>query len=106
MSKLLVTTAVGDDSYFNATKIQRRRNRYLAYHPVFSRRDGVYNGVRFLPPIEQYVVRVDNKLSVGENMEACVNATSVVAFVLFEFPDRETQEYWNDRLEEHVLVGV
>lgn len=105
MSKLLVTTAVGDDSYFNSAKDLRRQSRYITYYPIFSRKNGVYKGVHVLPPIEQYVVRVDNKLSVGESMEACVNATSVVAFVLLEFPDRETQEFWNDRLEAHVLLN-
>lgn len=52
MSRLLVTTAVGDLSYYEELKHFKRHRRNMFTYPVFSFRPGVFDHVYFDPSIE------------------------------------------------------
>lgn len=99
MSKLLVTTAVGDDAYFNHVCSMEKDSKYICYHSVFSEKSGVLKGIEIDPSIQPYVIGICDEC-VGTEVEACINAASEAGGVELEFPDEETQMKYCCRLND------
>ena len=53
MYKLLVTTAVNDDRYYNSLKQYNRECHYISRHSVFAHSKGVYKGISYSPIIHK-----------------------------------------------------
>ena len=53
LTRLLVTTAVGDLSYFEELKTFERQKRNILMYPIFSFRPGVFDHVHFDPAIKE-----------------------------------------------------
>ena len=102
MYKLLVTTAVNDDQYFNSLKHFNRECHFISRHSVFAHSPGVYKGIRFSPEILKYVKNTEERTSFGEKVEDCRNGTNVLAFVDLEFESYELQHRYCDNLEKHI----
>ena len=102
MYRLLVTTAVNDDRYFNSLKQYDRECHYICRHSVFTHSAGVYKGIRCSPIIQSYVKNMEERTSCGERVEACSNGTNVLAFVDLEFESYEQQHRYCDDLETYI----
>ena len=102
MHKLLVTTAVNDDSYFNALKQFNRECHYISRHSVFAHSAGIYKGISCLPAIQNYVTNIEERVLCGENVEVSNNGTNVLAFVDLEFESYELQHQYCENLEEYI----
>ena len=102
MNKLLVTTAVNDDRYYNDVKQYNLKCHYLSRHSVFAHSPGVYKGVRCSPIIQKYIVNIEERVSFGEKVEACSNGTDVLAFVDLEFESYEMQHQYCEDLEKYI----
>ena len=103
MYKLLVTTAVNDDRYFNSLKQFNRECHYVSRHSVFSHSAGVYKGIRCSPIIQKYVKKIEERISCGEAVQACRNGTDVLAFVDLEFESYELQHRYCDDMEKYIM---
>ena len=102
LNRLLVTTAVNDDQYYHFLKQYNRECRYVSRHCVFTHSSGVYQGVRCSPIIQKYVKGIEERISSGETVEACINATDVLAYVDLEFESFERQHQYCDNLEQYI----
>ena len=102
MNKLLVTTAVNDDRYFNALKQHNRECHYISRHSVFAHSAGVYKGIRCSPIIQNYVNNIEERVLCGEKVEVCNNGTDVLAFVDLEFESYELQHQYCENLEDYI----
>ena len=102
MYRLLVTTAVNDDRYFNSLKQYDRECHYICRHSVFTHSAGVYKGIRCSPIIQSYVKNMEERTSCGERVEACSNGTNVLAFADLEFESYEQQHRYCDDLETYI----
>lgn len=100
MNRLLVMTAVGEFTYYNSIVRLRRKNKFLTFHQIFNPVGGVFSGVDIASEIGRYVLRVEYVRKIGERIEACRNATGLLAFVCLEFPDAATQDAFRGRYEE------
>lgn len=106
-SKLLVTTAVGDNDYYNAVKDIVPENNFITNHIVFSRYNGILEGIECKPEIQKYLKVFDVRRQVGTNVYLCDNATQFIAYATLLFPDRETQlEYSREKIEKYISVKV
>lgn len=107
-SKLLVTTAVGDNSYFDSIKNIESKPNWLSQHIVFSNYNGILDKVVFKSEIQQYVKDVEYTKSTGDKVSQRNNSADCIAFVSLEFPDRETQLKYMDgnRIEELIFPIV
>lgn len=106
-SKLLVTTAVGDNDYYNAVKDIVPENNFITNHVVFSRYNGILEGIECKPEIQKYLKVFDVRRQVGTNVYLCDNATRFIAYATLLFPDRETQlAYSREKMEECISVKV
>ena len=102
MYRLLVTTAVNDDGYFNELKQYQRECRYICRHSVFAHEAGVYKGISCSPAIQNYVNNIKERILCGEKVDACNNGTDVLAFVDLEFESYELQHQYCENLEKYI----
>lgn len=100
--KLLVATAVGDMTYYDAIKNRKITPRYITQYVVFSRETGMLERLDIDESIGRFLIeRVDVK-HVGDEVVAGVNAGDSIARLVFDFHDAETQLYYVERVEELV----
>ena len=99
-SKLLVTTALGDSSYFNAVKNVKPMDNYHTHHVMYSDYSGVLDEVVIDPSIREYVTDVEIRKQKGDHVNRLTIAKDrTIGYVTLVFPDRETQIFYSaDRL--------
>lgn len=106
-NKLLVTTAVSDNDYFNRVRNMKPTANYLSQHIVFSNFSGVLEDVEIKPAIRQYVTDVEFTRKPGDRINRRNNATDSIAYVTLQFPDRQTQlAYSREQIEQMIYPIV
>ena len=103
-SRLLVSTAVGDDSYWNEVKDGSYHTRNIIKQTVFSQYNGNYEGLSIDSKLKDVVYRVVECKHEGEVVQRCVDGTSLVAIVDMEFPSRKEQLDVYDKVNDLVIV--
>ena len=104
--RLLVTTAVGDITYFESVKYQEEKTNYLSQHIVFSNYNGVLEKVEFKPEILPYITATEFTKKTGDKVNQRDNSADCIAYVTLDFPDRETQLTYMGRIEELIYPIV
>lgn len=97
--KLLVTTAVGDMSYFDVVKDQEYTPRYITQYVVFSRESGILERLYIDEGISRYLIERTDVRHAGEDVVVGENAGDSLARLVFDFGDAETQQYYVERVE-------
>ena len=107
-NRLLVTTCVNDDYYWNTVLTSERHNRFAVLHSVYSQKEGIYNGLTFDPLIKDKITNVTELLSVGDKVEKCIDGTSIVASVDLEFNSVEELYDYTPKIMDgiHVKLSV
>ena len=104
--KLLVTTAVGDMSYFDIVKNQENVMRYITQYVVFSREAGILERLDIDEGIGHYLIERTDVRHVGEEVVVGMNAGDSIARLVFDFGDADTQQYYVERVEELIKPVV
>jgi len=104
--KMLVTTAVGDRAYFDAVKKMDYTPRYITQYVVFSREAGVLEGMDIDECIGKYLIERTDVRNIGDEVVVGMNAGDSIARLVFDFGDKETQQYFVDRVEELIRPVV
>lgn len=102
MYKLLVSTTMGDDMYFDNMINGNNMCKYVLRHGVFGSVRGVYKRVEISPQIYPYMKRIKEVVNKGEVVNPCKEAGDVIAYVDFEFDNREQQLFFADNIENYV----
>ena len=105
-TKLLVTTAVGIEDYWQYIHTVPPTCNYICRHPVFSNAGGQYLGLHIADELENYVTGVEEVITIGGRVNKCSNASDVVAFVDLEFDSAEIQRRYFDKLNEMIQPVV
>ena len=103
-TKLLVSTSVGDDSYWNNIINKTVAFRNIIKQTTFSQYEGKYGGLVIDATVKDKVYRVLEKLKKGDKVEKCVDGQSLVAIVDLEFPNRESQLQVYEKVNELIKV--
>ena len=106
MYKLLITTTMGDVSYFEKLLQEERQGKFVVRHEVFSKKDGVFQQLYIAPELRPYVTDVQLFLKTGENVDACRTAEDMVAWVDLEFETRDQQLQMLCQIEEAIYPVV
>lgn len=88
-NRLLVTSCVNDDGYYNAVMKKEHQTRFAIMHSGYSQKDGIYKGLTFDSVIKNRITAVRELLKVGDKVDRCVDGTSIVASVDLEFESME-----------------
>lgn len=65
LSKLLVSTSVGDVSYYNELKTFKRENNYVTLHVVYARENGILEDIYISPKIEPHIKWQERRIPNG-----------------------------------------
>lgn len=106
LTKLLVSTAVGDMTYFDELKSFERENNFITCQVVFAKSDGIYQGLYIDPQVKKYVQWIKEEYAFGDKVEKGVNAANAVAFVDLRFDNYETQHKFTDEIEKYVYAKI
>lgn len=104
LTKLLLTTAVNDQSYYNELSHHTHNKNYIAQHVVFTCQNGTYDGIEIHSSIAPYVYRIEEEHLRGDVIEKSENAGGVVAYVCLKFKTREEQLSVVDTMERYVNI--
>lgn len=102
LTKLLVSTAVGDMQYYESLKSFRREQNFVTLQVVFSKEDGVFEQLFVDPQIEKYVNWCDMCAHKGDKIVQGRNAADAVAYVDLHFDSYETQHFYTDQIEKYI----
>lgn len=102
LTRLLVTTAVNDMSYYEELKTFKRECNYITQQVVFSKKNGVYSGLYIDEDLKKYIQWCNEVVSVGDFVKKGINAADCVAYVEFKFDDLKTQQYYTENIERYV----
>lgn len=102
MYKLLVSTCVGDQGYYNKIISGKRILRPFIRHCVFSYDDGIYNGLRIDKKISKYIHEITELKNKGDKVEKCRNAESIIALVDVLFKDIDEQMHFYRDLDNYI----
>ncbi len=104
LTKLLVTTACGDLSYYRQLKDFKRTRRFLLSYSVFSSRPGIFDHIHIdgslLPKLREH--RYLHGQKPGDRVLDTTNAIRPISKVVFEFDSAEELESFRCRIEELV----
>ena len=106
LTRLLVSTAVKDMSYYESLKTFHRQNNYITLQVVFSKRNGIYKDLYISPEIKQYVQWKKVVAKQGDKIEKGINAAEAVAFVDMKFDSYEVQRKFTNNIENYIYPIV
>ena len=104
ITKLLVSTCVGDDSYWNEIIVNTVIPRFIIKQTTFSKYDGKYDGLEINQCVKDYIYRIEELINKGDFVEKCIDGQSLVAIVDMEFPSRQSQLQVYDKMNELITV--
>lgn len=102
--KLLVSTAVGDNSYWENILNYKVQCKNLIKHVVFSDKDGMYCGLNIENIIKDNIVQIKELKSRNEHIEKCINGSSLVAIVDLMFKEAKSQSEVYNKMENLIQV--
>lgn len=102
LHKLLVTTTVGDDSYYKELKSYERKYSHIVSHQVFSKKDGIYEGMYVSGEVEKYIIHRKEKVAIGSFVNSCSNATDVIGQFFMKFDSDKEQYYYFRNIEQYI----
>lgn len=106
LTKLLVSTAVADMSYYEELKSFERENNFITCQVVFAKRKGIYNGLNIDPEIKKYIQWIREEVSIGEEVVKGENASDALAFVDLKFDTYENQHKYTDQIEKYIYAKI
>ena len=92
--RLLVTTAVGDNTYVDLLKGKKYIPRYITQYVVFAREAGNLYGLEISDEIAPYLIERTDLRNIGEKVAVGENAGDALSRLVFDFKIAETQQYY------------
>ena len=104
--KLLVTTSVGDDYYWDSLRGFERKNIRLTHHMLYPRNSGRFKGISIADEIKDYIVRTQINVIVGDKIKKADDGSASIGYVDLKFTDSDTQYNLSSRLEDLIRIDV
>lgn len=104
--RLLVTTAMGDDAYWESAKSFERKSRKIVHHMLFPRSSGRFKGISITESVSERIYRKSLYKASGELVENTVDAASCIGCVDMEFSDPQKQLMVGRNIEQLIKVEV
>lgn len=104
--KLLVTTSVGDDYYWDTLRKIERQNNKITHHMLYPRNNGSYKGLSISNEIEDYISSSQIDVAVGDEIKKANNGSSSIGYVDLMFEDIQMQNEFSIKLEDLIRIEV
>ena len=102
LSKLIVSTAVRDMTYYNELKTFVRQNNYVTLHVAYAREDGVLAGIYVSPEIEPFVRWSEQRIPNGAEIRKGTTVFDGIACFDLHFNSYEAQRFYTSEIEKYI----
>lgn len=103
--RLLVSTSVGDDGYWESLGDYERQNNRITHHMLYPRYTGRFKGVRIADEIKDYISRTQVKVDIGDEIKQASDGSASIGYVDLAFGSLVEQGVSN-RLEDLIRIEV
>lgn len=103
--RLLVSTSVGDDGYWESLGDYERQNNRITHHMLYPRYTGRFRGVRIADEIKDYISRTQVKVDIGDEIKQASDGSASIGYVDLAFGSLVEQGVSN-RLEDLIRIEV
>ena len=103
--RLLVSTSVGDDGYWESLGDYERQNNRITHHMLYPRYTGQFKGVRIADEIKDYISRTQVKVDIGDEIKQASDGSASIGYVDLAFGSLVEQGVSN-RLEDLIRIEV
>jgi len=104
--KLLVTTSVGDNYYWDSLSRFERQNNRITHHMLYPRNNGSYKGLNISNEIEDYISSSQIDVAVGDKVTKANNGSSSIGYADLSFEDTQIQNEFSIKLEDLIRIEV
>ena len=106
MTRLLVTTCVGDMYYLEELEHTIRKTKNVARLYVFSYTSGCYKDLFISDKIRPFVTGIEMEVEKGSTVHPCSNAESVIGYVNLEFASASQQAMYFQNISKEIYPIV
>ena len=104
--KLLVTTAMGDNYYWDTLKTFKRSIQNISFHPIFSTKTGAFVKLDIDKRVTDYISKIELSVKPGDTVYAAEDASYEIGYVELSFPNAQIQMEISRHLWQYVQVIV
>ena len=91
LTRLLVTTSVGDDEYWDAIHQHQRKENYIIHHMFYPEASGIFRGIKRDDSISAHILKIQIDAAIGEPIQKAEDGSFDIGFVDLSFDDAEEQ---------------
>lgn len=106
LHKLLVTTAMGDNYYWDTLKTFKRSIQNISFHPIFSTKTGAFVKLDIDNRVTDYISKVELSVKPGDTVYAAKDASYDIGYIELSFPNAQIQMEISRHLWQYVQVIV
>lgn len=104
--RLLVTTSVGNDIYWDSLRQLGRERHLLVHHMLYPRDAGLFRGIRISDQIASNVYRTKLEVEPGAMLAGTIDASSSIGYVDLSFASTDEQLRAALSIEELIRIEV
>lgn len=105
-TRLLVTTAMGDDYYWNSQRCAQRKSEHIVHHMLYPHIGGIFEGLRIDDSISPCIRRIQIDPAVGEKIEEAHDGSYDIGCVDLCIDDAEEQMRVAMQIEELIQICI
>ena len=106
LSRLLVTTAMGDDYYWSSLQCNQRKNNHIIHHILYPHIGGYFEGLKIDDSITSYVCRKQINPAIGDRIEKAYNGSFDIGYVDLNFANFAEQMYVAMQIEDLIQINI
>ena len=106
MSRLLVTTAMGDDGYWNSLQSDERKNHHIIHHMLYPHISGIFKGLEINNSISDHIYQTQINSAIGNKVEKAYDGSYDIGFVDLSFTDAEEQMNTAMQIEDLIRIKI
>lgn len=104
LTKLLISTCVGERKFYEEYKLCKHERKYISHHLIFPRQRGKFKDLHVSADIEDYVIAKEIYVKTGDDLCESRDGTDLIGYVDFEFPNQEIRDKYAFCIERYVDV--
>ena len=106
LTRLLVTTTMGDDDYWNNTKHHQRKAKPMIHHMLYPHTEGIFEGLIIDDSISDHVHRTQIDLVKGDRVEKAYDGSFDIGYVDLRFDDIKEQMRVAMQIEDLIHINI
>lgn len=106
MARLLVTTAVGDDEYWNSVRCNKRKSNRIIHHMLYPHTDGIFKGLTICDSITDHIRQIQIDPVIGDRIEKAYDGSFDIGYVDLNFDDEEEQMSTAMQIEDLIQINI